>query len=105
MLGAGLATGLNKQVGDEVDVENHRFCIVGVYQGANLLENSGAVMALPELQQLMDRPRQVTEFQVQLNEKLGDARQAVERLRPRIAAFANAKESRSGSRRWQPRNM
>ena len=90
MLGQDLATGLNKQVGDEVDIESHRFRIVGIYEGANLLENSTAVMALAELQNLMDRPGQVTEFQVQLNDDLGDARHAIKRLRPQISALANA---------------
>jgi putative ABC transport system permease protein len=90
MLGQGLAAGLNKQVGDEVEIESHEFRIVGVYEGANLLENSTAVMALAELQNLMDRPRQVTEFQIQVNDNLGDARHAVERLRPQITALASA---------------
>ena len=90
MLGQSLATGLNKQVGDEVEIESHRFRIVGIYEGANLLENSTAIMALAELQNLMDRPRQVTEFQIRLNDDLGSAHHAVERLRPQIAALANA---------------
>ena len=90
MLGQSLAAELNKHVGDEVDIESHQFRVVGIYEGANLLENSTAVMALAELQGLMDRPRQVTEFQLQLNDNVGDARQAAERLRPQIAALANA---------------
>ncbi len=90
MLGQGLAAGLNKCVGDEVEIESHQFSIVGIYQGANLLENSTAVMRLPELQELMDRPRQVTEFQLQLHDNLGDARRVAELLRPQIAALTNA---------------
>jgi putative ABC transport system permease protein len=90
MMGQGLAEGLNKKVGDEVEIESHKFSIVGVYEGANLLENSTAVMALSELQNLMDRPQQVTEFQIKLNHDGGDAHRAVERLRPQIAALTNA---------------
>ena len=90
MLGQGLAAGISKQVGDEVEVESHRFHIVGIYEGANLLENSTAVMALPQLQDLMDRTGQVTEFQLQLKHDLDDARQAVELLRPTIAALSNS---------------
>jgi putative ABC transport system permease protein len=90
MLGQSLAAGLNKRVGEKVEIESHRFTIVGIYEGANLLENSTAVMALAELQNLMDRPRQVTEFQLQLSDDVGDARQAAERLRPRITALTNA---------------
>jgi putative ABC transport system permease protein len=90
MLGQGLAAGLDKRVGDEVEIESHRFSIVGIYEGANLLENSTAVMRLSELQELMDRPGQVTEFQLQLHDNLGDARHVAELLRPQIAALANA---------------
>ena len=89
MLGRGLAAGLDKHIGDYVDIESHEFSVVGIYEGANLLEDSTAVMKLPELQNLMDRPGQVTEFQVQLNDKLGDARHAVARLLPRIEALTN----------------
>ena len=89
MLGQNLAAGLDKHVGDEVEIESRRFRIVGIYEGTNLLENSTAIMSLVELQKLMDRPGQVTEFQVQLNHGVGDARQAVDRVRPDVRALVN----------------
>jgi putative ABC transport system permease protein len=68
LLGARLASSIKKDVGDEVEIESYgRFHVVGVFQGINVFEDASAVVRLPDLQQLMDRPGQVTEFQIKLD--------------------------------------
>lgn len=66
MLGAGLAAALGKAPGDKVDVEGVPFLLAGVFQTGDALESNTAVATLGDLQELMDRPRQVSEFQIQV---------------------------------------
>ena len=84
LLGEGLAHSLGKSVGNEVTVEESMFHVVGVFVGANLFENSTAVMALSDLQRLMDRVGQVTEFQIQLSPEVVQNPAAVDSLRHQI---------------------
>jgi len=44
----------------------------------------------------MDRPKQVTEFQIKLRDKVADHRAAIAALRPRIADLRNAQGKRLG---------
>ncbi len=66
ILGAGLATSLGKSPGDDVDLEGIKFSIAGVFQTGDALESNTAVATLADLQELMDRPGQVSEFQIQV---------------------------------------
>ncbi len=96
MLGEALAGSLRRHVGDEVEIENRKFRVAGIFRGANLFEDSTAVVSLRELQTLMDRPNQVTEFQIKLDDTVADHRAAIAALRPRIAEMRNAHGKRLG---------
>lgn len=96
MLGEGLRRSLNKGIGDEVDIEQQMFHIVGIYAGLNVYENMTAVVLLPDLQQLMDRAGQVTEFQIVLDRETAATPLAVSELRREIEALRDEQGRRLG---------
>ncbi|HEX3998749.1 MAG TPA: FtsX-like permease family protein [Pirellulales bacterium] len=84
LLGTILARNLNKKPGDTVEIEGQKFKVAGIYQGASILENRGAVAHLDELQKLMDRAGQVSEFEIMLKPGLAGNEAAVDRVRTDI---------------------
>jgi putative ABC transport system permease protein len=90
MLGAVLAKNLGKHAGDRLDVEGQEFQVMGIYESFSVYENGSAVVLLADLQQLMDRPGQVTGFQVVV-EGGPDHQAAVERVRREIEALDDAR--------------
>lgn len=64
MLGAGLANGLKKKVGESVEVEGESFQVVGIYRGVDALESNTAAMKLSDLQALVGREDQVSEIYI-----------------------------------------
>jgi len=84
VLGTVLARSLGKTAGDTVEMELQSFQVVGVFESFNIYENGAAVMLLGELQALMDRPNQVTGFQIVVD-NVPDKGELVERLRTDIA--------------------
>lgn len=86
MLGMVLAKNLGKKTGDFVEIANQPFEIVGVFESFNPLENGSAVMLIRSLQTLMDRPNQVTGFQVILDD-VPDKKALIERLRHEIESL------------------
>ena len=86
LLGRVLARGLNKQVGDTVEVvQGEHYRVVGIYDAANVFENGSMIMALGELQRLMGRKGEVTHFTVIAADK---DRQSLDQLAERIKALA-----------------
>jgi putative ABC transport system permease protein len=83
MLGVVLARNLGKKAGDRLEIEGQDFDVVGVFESFNVFENGSAVVLLADLQQLMDRPGQVTGFQVVV-EDTSDRKVQVERVRKEI---------------------
>jgi putative ABC transport system permease protein len=63
-----LARNLNKRVGDRVEIEGQQLAVIGLYESANLFENSSAIVPLRTLQNLMDREGQVTAFLIRIQE-------------------------------------
>ncbi|MCL6503648.1 MAG: ABC transporter permease [Pirellulales bacterium] len=68
LLGEALAERLGKQVGDTVELLLQEFRVVGIFTSRNRFENLTAVVQLQELQELMDRPGQVTSFQLKVRD-------------------------------------
>jgi putative ABC transport system permease protein len=66
VLGSGCAEALRKGIGDELDILDARFRIVGVASYHSALDRSMIYMLLPELQDLAFRQKQVTMFQLKL---------------------------------------
>lgn len=91
LLGVTLAAEKNKKVGDKFEISAKDFEVVGIFDVKNPIENSAAVMLLPDLQSLMDRTGQVTEFQIAMETIVGDGKTAaVEELRREIEALTDA---------------
>jgi putative ABC transport system permease protein len=66
LLGSGLARALKKQAGQSVEIEKATFHIAGVFETDNVLESNTAAAPLADVQDLMDRPGQVSEFQLRV---------------------------------------
>lgn len=79
LLGTTLASTLNKKVGDTIEMQQEQFRVVGIFRSFNVYENGGVVIALDELQRLMDRKGRVTGFSVVL-EPAEDRAGTVERV-------------------------
>lgn len=84
LLGTFLARNLNKKPGDSVVIEGKSFKVVGVFQG-KMIESRGAIGRLDELQKLMEREGQVSQFEIMLSPEIEGNDSAVKRV---IAAIA-----------------
>ncbi|HTN77514.1 MAG TPA: ABC transporter permease, partial [Pirellulaceae bacterium] len=85
LLGMGLAAEKGKKVGDTFEVGAKPFTVVGIFDAKSPIENSAAVMLLADLQKLMDRPEQVTEFQIAMQTIAGeDKALIVDELRRKV---------------------
>ena len=89
LVGSQLARNLDKKVGDRIDIELTQYRIVGVYQSSNVFENSAAVLLLPDLQHLMDRNGQVSEFLIVLAKDTPDRREAIQQLQQHVEALTD----------------
>jgi putative ABC transport system permease protein len=65
MIGTDLAFNSKKKLGDSIELlEDESFKIVGVFESDMFSENSGIIVRLPDLQELMDKQDRVTGFSV-----------------------------------------
>jgi putative ABC transport system permease protein len=87
MLGRGLAENLQKQPGQTVEIEGQDFQVAGIYDSFNVYENGSAVVPLHDLQQLMDQPGQVNEFQLVLETSATRNDRAIEQVSQRIESL------------------
>jgi putative ABC transport system permease protein len=94
LVGIILAKNLGKKTGDALEIAGREFTIAGVYESYNVYLNGSAVMLLPALQALMNRPNDVTGFEVMLD-GAPNKKELIERVRREI----NALRSSSG-RSW-----
>jgi len=96
LLGAGLAASLDKPVGGELEIESQKFKVVGIFTGLNVYENMTAVARLIDVQQLMDRPGQVTELQIALDGATAGDAAAVAEVRRAIEAVRDEQGQKLG---------
>jgi putative ABC transport system permease protein len=89
MLGMVLAKNLAKKAGEKLEIAGQTFDIVGVFESFNVFENGSAVMLIHSLQTLMDRPNQVTGFQVVLD-NAPNKKELLERVRSEINGLKSA---------------
>jgi putative ABC transport system permease protein len=66
ILGDLLASNLNKQVGDTLEIQGSSFTITGIYHGGSALEAGAVIMPLDQLQQIASLQGKVTAFHVRL---------------------------------------
>jgi putative ABC transport system permease protein len=90
MLGMVLSQNLGKKTGDRLEIASQQFEVVGVFESFSHYENGSAVMLISALQTLMDRPNQVTGFQVVL-EDTPDKNALIQRARREIEALPSPK--------------
>ena len=62
-----MANGLNKSVGDIVEIGGSRFRVVGIFESGSTWEEMGGVISLREAQSFMGRPRKVTMYMVKVD--------------------------------------
>ena len=67
LLGRLMANGLNKSVGDIVEIGGCRFRVVGIFESGSTWEEMGGVISLREAQSFMGRPRKVTMYMVKVD--------------------------------------
>jgi putative ABC transport system permease protein len=84
VVGRQLAQNLAKHVGNSLKVELKDFTVCGIYESSNVFENNAGVMLLPDLQELMDRKGQVSEFLIVLDKDLPDRAQAIDDLTEQV---------------------
>ena len=66
LLGAAFAQALGKKSGESIEIERVPFRIAGIFKTDNALESNTAAAPLADVQELMGRPGQVSEFQVRV---------------------------------------
>ncbi|MFN0096394.1 MAG: ABC transporter permease [Dehalococcoidia bacterium] len=66
LLGEGAAKDLGVEVGDQVELSDLRFAVVGIYRSDGLLENNGAYTDLATVQTLTAKPRVLSVIHVGL---------------------------------------
>ena len=72
LLGSAAAEVMDKTVGDTMRITGTVYRVVGIYQTGDAFEDSGALLALKDAQELLGRPRQVSLFYVRLKKASGD---------------------------------
>lgn len=92
-LGKVTAQNLQKSPGDTLEmVDGNQYLVAGIYQSFNVFENGAMVMAMHELQELMDRQGVVTAFCVRLRTDRNDGA-SVEEIGRQIKALAPGLEA------------
>src|SRR5205085_1718647 len=67
-----------------VEIEGQNFKVVGIYESGNIIEDRKAIMSLRNLQNLMDRISQVSQFEITLRKELPDRAGTIAALRNEI---------------------
>jgi putative ABC transport system permease protein len=102
MLGSILAKNLGKGVGDELNLFEEPFRVVGIYKSTTVFEEGACIISLSELQRLMDRPNQVTGFSVIVDrpvdpKRLEQVRKEIEGLGAGVTALTTDEHVKSVS--------
>ncbi len=87
LLGVFLAKNLKKKVGDTVEIEQKDFKVAGIYEAGSVYENRGVAALLGSLQSLMERPHQVSEFDLVLKRDFTGDQAAVDRVQTAVRAM------------------
>jgi putative ABC transport system permease protein len=96
MLGSERAESLKKSVGDEIDIEKTKFKVIGVYDSENMVDSNAAIVPLEDLQKLMERPGQVSEFELILQKDLPNRAAAMQKIRSEVDNLRDEKGQKLG---------
>ncbi len=89
LIGKILAQNLNITVGDDVDIEADIFKVVGIFESGTVYEDGLVFMDINQLQELMDRGKQVTSFEIQAEDRtlIPSIKEAVAARLPSLTAM------------------
>jgi putative ABC transport system permease protein len=93
VLGGVLAANLGKSVGDTVNIIDHDFKIVGIFEAKNIFENSVGAILLPDLQKMLFRQGRVNAFAIGV-EATSDKGKLLEQLITSIGQFKDEQGKR-----------
>ncbi len=96
LLGEQLAKNISKKVGDDLSVEERPFRVAGIFRSKNAFENNAAIFLLDDLQSLMERGEQVSEFQLTLNTEARGSAARMQTLRKTIEDLRDDQNRRLG---------
>jgi putative ABC transport system permease protein len=96
VLGATLAEELQKKIGDEVEIEGKKYKLVGIFESGNMVEDQGGVVLLGDLQELMERPGQVNNFQLALDKDVPDPKASMLQIRKDIENLTDENGAKLG---------
>jgi putative ABC transport system permease protein len=80
VLGTIAAETLGKRPGEKVTIEVEELEVVGIVDGKAVVENGGIVMALPLLQNLMQKPALITFINIRLQPDVGDPKVVAQKI-------------------------
>jgi putative ABC transport system permease protein len=73
LIGVGLAASLTEKLNESIEIEGRKFRIAGIFLSENPVETNLLIAPLADVQELMDRPGQVTQFEVQVDKSHANA--------------------------------
>jgi ABC-type lipoprotein release transport system permease subunit len=68
MLGSMMSEGMNRTVGDTIEISGSRYKVVGIYESGVTWEEMGGVFSLRDVQTFMGRPRKVGIYMVKVHD-------------------------------------
>jgi putative ABC transport system permease protein len=86
LLGSVTASNVNRGVGDTIELVDGTFKVKGIYKSTHVLENGALIMPLKRLQDLMNRPGQVSGYSIAFKPRLDEA--GLERMRKEVENVA-----------------
>ena len=87
IMGTELAKKLNKKVGDDIDLFDNKFQVIGIYESPNSKEGNGMIISLMDLQSFTNQFREVGGFAIAANRPMDEKgfeelRQLIEAVQP-----------------------
>ena len=89
MIGATVAENLKKKVGEQIELQEKKFEIVGTFKSFSVFENGSIIMLLPESQEIANRKGKITGFSIRVNKSSEHPDADIEAVRERIAALTD----------------
>ncbi len=102
VIGTVAAEVLRKSVGDAIHIENDDFTVCGTFDSAALVENGAIVMALRQMQRVMEYPGRVNFFNLKLapdttDQQVEELRQAIKSRLPGYNAFTGGEVAQNNT--------
>jgi len=70
IMGANVASSLNKKVGEQITIKREKFTVIGIVKSFSVYDNDSIVVKLEELQKLTRRQGRVTGFSITLDDAI-----------------------------------